>query len=89
MKPDCSIWPASVRWPRWMPELKLPDFGDDPIRALLIPVVPRLPLDRRSASRSAHAGHSTLLTPEQIQAVAREAPERIAGPQRQPDHTGL
>ena len=34
---------------RWMPELELPDFGDDPIRAVIARNVPRLPLAGRSA----------------------------------------
>jgi ATP-dependent helicase HrpB len=64
----------------WMPELKLPDLGNDPIRALLIPLcrgcrsideVRRAPLT---------PAVQALLTPEQIQAVAREAPERLPVP---------
>ena len=65
---------------KWMPELKLPDLGDDPIRVLLselcrgcrsLDEVRRAPLTPAVQSR---------LTPQQIQAVAREAPERIAVP---------
>jgi len=64
----------------WMPELQLPELGDDPIRTLLIPLcrgcrsideVRRAPLT---------PAIQALLTPEQIRAVGREAPERMTVP---------
>ena len=64
----------------WMPELKLPDLGDDPIRALLIPLCRgcrSIDEVRRAALTPAV---QALLTPEQIRAVAREAPERLPVP---------
>jgi ATP-dependent helicase HrpB len=63
-----------------MPELNLPDFGDDPIRSLLgelcrgcrsLDEVRRAPLTPAIQAR---------LTPEQIRALAREAPERLPVP---------
>jgi len=65
---------------RWMPELKLPDLDDDPIRGLLgelcrgcrtLDEVRRAPLTPVIQA---------LLSPAQIQAVAREAPERLPVP---------
>jgi ATP-dependent helicase HrpB len=65
---------------KWMPELNLPDFGDDPIRSLLgelcrgcrsLDEVRRAPLTPAIQAR---------LTPEQIRALAREAPERLPVP---------
>ena len=65
---------------RWLPELNLPDLGADPIRALL----PELCRGCRSLDEVRRArltpAIQALLTPEQIQAVAREAPERLAVP---------
>lgn len=64
----------------WMPELNLPNFGDDPIRELLpelcrgcrsLDDVRRAPLTPAIQAR---------LTPEQIRAVTREAPERLPAP---------
>jgi ATP-dependent helicase HrpB len=70
---------ARVRFlARWMPELKLPDLGEDPVRGLLdqlcrgcrsLDDVRRAPLT---------PAIQALLTPQQIQAVAREAPERLS-----------
>ena len=70
---------ARVRFlAKWMPELKLPEFGDDPVRGLLdqlcrgcrsLDDVRRAPLT---------PAIQALLTPQQIQAVAREAPERLS-----------
>ncbi len=69
---------ARVRFlAKWMPELKLPDLGDDPVRGLLnqlchgcrsLDDVRRAPLT---------PAIQALLTPQQIQAIAREAPERL------------
>ena len=65
---------------KWMPELNLPDFGDNPIRGLLgelcrgcrsLDEVRRVPLTPAIQAR---------LTSEQIRAVAREAPERLPVP---------
>jgi ATP-dependent helicase HrpB len=65
---------------KWMPELNLPDFGDDPIRGLLgelcrgcrsLDEVRRAPLTPAIQSR---------LSSEQIRAVAREVPERLPVP---------
>ena len=65
---------------QWMPELKLPDLGDDPIRGLL----PELCRGCRSLDEVRRAALTPAiqarLTPQQIQAVAREAPERITVP---------
>jgi ATP-dependent helicase HrpB len=65
---------------RWMPELELPEFGDDPIRALL----PELCRGCRSLDDVRRAKLTAviqrLLTPRQIQAIAREAPERLPVP---------
>jgi ATP-dependent helicase HrpB len=70
---------ARVRFlAKWMPELKLPDLGEDPVRGLLnqlcrgcrsLDDVWRAPLT---------PAIQALLTPQQIQAVAREAPERLS-----------
>ena len=70
---------ARVRFlAKWMPELKLPDLGEDPVRGLLnqlcrgcrsLDDVRRAPLT---------PAIQALLTPQQIQAVAREAPERLS-----------
>ncbi len=63
-----------------MPELNLPDFGDDPIRSLL----PELCRGCRSLDDVRRAALTPAiqarLTPEQIRAVAREAPERLPVP---------
>ena len=64
----------------WMPEFNLPDLGDDPIRTLL----PELSRGCTSIDEVRRApltpAVQALLTPQQIQAVAREAPERISVP---------
>jgi len=64
----------------WMPELKLPDLGDDPIRALLLPLCRgcrSIDEVRRAAIKPAV---QALMTAEQIRAVDREAPERLPVP---------
>jgi ATP-dependent helicase HrpB len=64
----------------WMPELNLPDFGDEPIRELL----PELCRGCRSLDEVRRApltpAIQARLTPDQIRAVAREAPERLPVP---------
>jgi ATP-dependent helicase HrpB len=64
----------------WMPELNLPDFGDEPIRELL----PELCRGCRSLDEVRRApltpAIQARLTPEQFRAVAREAPERLPVP---------
>lgn len=64
----------------WMPELKLPDLGDDPIRKLLVPLCRgcRSIDDVRRAPLT--PAIQALLTPEQIRAVAHDAPERLPVP---------
>jgi ATP-dependent helicase HrpB len=65
---------------RWMPELELPDFGDDPIRALLGELCRGCrSLDEVRRAKLTPA-IQRLLTPRQIQAIAREAPERLPVP---------
>jgi ATP-dependent helicase HrpB len=60
-----------------MPELKLPDFGDDPVRGLLDQLCRgcRSLDDVRRAQLT--PAIQSLLTPQQVQAVACEAPERL------------
>ncbi len=65
---------------RWMPELHLPDFGDDPLNGLLVDVCRGCrSLDEVRRALLIPVIQSRL-TPSQIQAVAREAPERLAVP---------
>ncbi len=73
---------------RWMPELELPDFGDDPVRAIARNV-PRLPLAGRSAPSQAHPGHSTTAHAAANPGHRPRGAGALAGPQRQPDRTGL
>jgi ATP-dependent helicase HrpB len=65
---------------QWIPELELPDFGDDPLRAIL----PALCIGRQSFDElrraPALAAAKAMLTPVQLQAVDREAPERLEVP---------
>ena len=64
----------------WMPELQLPAFDTEAIKAIL----PQVCRGRRSLDevrRAAWLGHlQGMLTPQQQQALAREAPERIEVP---------
>ena len=65
---------------KWMPELNLPDLGNEPIRRLL----PQLCRRCRSLEEVRRApltpAVQSLLTSQQIQAIAREAPERLTVP---------
>ncbi|HVX62231.1 MAG TPA: ATP-dependent helicase HrpB [Pirellulales bacterium] len=65
---------------QWMPELDLPDFGEDPLRAIL----PTLCIGRQSFEELRRApvlaAIKTMLTPQQLQSVEREAPERLRVP---------
>ena len=64
----------------WLPELELPDFGTEPLRAIL----PSLCIGRQSFDelRKAPAVDAikAMLTPVQLQALNREAPERLEVP---------
>ena len=65
---------------KWMPELNLPDLGDDPIRALLPELCRGCTSIDEVRRASLTPAVQALLSKQQIQAVAREAPERIAVP---------
>ncbi|HXT58434.1 MAG TPA: ATP-dependent helicase HrpB [Pirellulales bacterium] len=72
---------ARVRCLRqWIPELDLPDFGDDPLRTIL----PTLCIGRQSFDElrraPALAAVKAMLTLLQLQALDREAPERLQVP---------
>lgn len=78
---DARRYLARVRCLReWMPQLDLPDFGDDPWRDLL----PEWCAGRSSVaelrSTSPIAAIQSRLTPQQLAAVERETPERVAVP---------
>ncbi len=65
---------------QWMPELELPDFGEEPLRAIL----PTLCMGRQSFDELRRApvldAIKAMLTPQQLQAIEREAPERLRVP---------
>lgn len=65
---------------QWMPELELPDLGDDPLRGLL----PWLSIGRQSFDELRRApvlpALKARLTPAQLAAIDREAPERMRVP---------
>lgn len=65
---------------QWLPELELPDFGDEPLRAIL----PTLCIGRQSFDELRKApvvdAIKAMLTPLQLQALDREAPERLEVP---------
>ena len=64
----------------WLPELELPDFGAEPLRAIL----PTLCIGRQSFDelRKAPVAEAVraMLAPQQLQALDREAPERLEVP---------
>jgi len=64
----------------WLPELELPDFGEEPLRAIL----PTLCIGRQSFDELRKApvvdAIKVMLTPFQMQALDREAPERLEVP---------
>ena len=65
---------------QWMPELELPDLGDDPLRGLL----PWLAIGRQSFDELRRApvlpALKAMLTPAQLAALDRDAPERLRVP---------
>jgi ATP-dependent helicase HrpB len=64
----------------WMPDLQLPSFDADEIKSIL-PQVCRGYRSLEELHRAPWLGHlQGMLTPQQQQAVAREAPERIEVP---------
>jgi ATP-dependent helicase HrpB len=64
----------------WMPELELPDFGEEPLRAIL----PTLCIGRQSFDELRRApvldAIKAMLTQQQLRAIEREAPERLRVP---------
>ncbi|MES1243525.1 MAG: ATP-dependent helicase HrpB [Acidobacteriota bacterium] len=79
--PEVASFLARVRSLRdWMPELSLPDFGDEQLRDLL----PALTAGRKSFAELRKAPLLAILqgalTHEQLRALEREAPERLAVP---------
>ncbi len=64
----------------WMPELNLPSFDTDAVKSIL-PQVCRGCRSLDEVRRAAWLGHlQGMLSPQQLQAVARDAPERIEVP---------
>jgi len=78
---EASSFVARIRFLRqWMPELDLPDLGDNPLRRLL----PWLAMGRQSFEELRRApvvpALEAMLTGPQLAALQREAPERLRVP---------
>ena len=73
----------------WMPELKLPDFGDDPIRALLMPLCRGCrSIDEVRRVRD-QAGRSSIADAGANPGGRPRSAGTIAGSQRQPNHVAI